>query len=239
MRSCTNPARTFLILFMVCLTAQGEIRKWTSTAGTTIDAEFVQEKLGTVYLKTADGAIKKIPTTKLIKDDRLLVAKLNSPFTNKARATAEEDPEAPKAIYELFGKELRNSRKEKLPVDALAGKTIGIFFSAHWCPPCKAFTPKLVEFHNEMTRQNKPFQIVFVSADHDKSSMYNYMKELDMPWLALPFADDHGLELKQKYNVAGIPKLVIINEKAELITENGRRDVTNKGAEAFDSWRPN
>ena len=29
--------------------------------------------------------------------------------------------------------------------EALAGKTVVLYFSAHWCPPCKAFTPLLAK----------------------------------------------------------------------------------------------
>ena len=28
-------------------------------------------------------------------------------------------------------------------------KVIGLYFSAHWCPPCRAFTPKLVRAYTE------------------------------------------------------------------------------------------
>lgn len=226
------------LLTLTLLAAHAEIRKWTSTAGGTIKAEFVKLENNKVFLKTADGKIKQIPKAKLIKSDQLLVTKLSSPFYDpeKEKAAAEA-PKASPALYRLFGDELRNNRKKKVSTDLLAGKTVGIYFSAHWCPPCRAFTPELVKFHKELTRKGKPFEIVFVSSDHDKSSMYNYMKEMDMPWLALPFNDDHKKSLSQKYGITGIPTLVIINPDGELITKNGRGNVTQKGADAFDGWK--
>jgi nucleoredoxin len=140
-------------------------------------------------------------------------------------------------MYELFGKELRTSQKKKVTVDTLAGKTIGIYFSAHWCPPCRAFTPELVKFHKELTEQGKPFEIIFVSSDHDKNAMYSYMKEMDMQWIALPFGDDHKPMLAKKYKVSGIPKLVIIDTNGDLITENGRGNVAQHGKDAFNQWK--
>jgi nucleoredoxin len=145
--------------------------------------------------------------------------------------------EAPKAITNLFGDELTDAKQEKVSVDQLSGKTIGIYFSAHWCPPCRTFTPRLVDFYNEMTKAGKPFQIVFVSSDKSESAMFNYMTETDMPWLALPFGDSHKAQLANKFNVTGIPKLVIIDAQGKLITENGRGDVSNKGSEAFNAWQ--
>jgi nucleoredoxin len=225
-----------LVLGQASLAAYSEMRTWTSTAGTTIEAEFVKIKFDTVYLKTADGATKKIPKSKLVRDDQVLAMELGNPFAKKNSEIVAETPKAPDAIYELFGKQLRNNGKKKVSVDALSDKTIGIYFSAHWCPPCRAFTPELVKFHKKMTQQGKPFEIVFVSSDRDKSAMYGYMKEMDMPWLALPFGDDHKKDLAKKFHVSGIPKLVIIDENGKLITENGRGDVSGKGAKAFDSW---
>jgi thiol-disulfide isomerase/thioredoxin len=225
------------LLVAVSATA-GEIRTWTSTAGTTIDAEFVKEKYGTAYLKTADGSVKQIRSADLSKADQDLIARLADPFAaKKAAAGAAVPPKASDAMYELFGDELRDARGKTVSVDALAGKTVGIYFSAHWCPPCKAFTPILVDFHKKMTQQGKPFEIVFVSSDRDKGAMDGYMKEMDMPWLALPFGDDHKPALSKKYKVSGIPKLVIIDAEGKLVTENGRGDVTKSGAKAFADWQ--
>lgn len=225
---------------LLAATAKAEIRTWMAKNGNTTHAEFVKEKFNTVHPKAAAGSIKQIKKANLSKQDQHLVDQLTDPFAAKKAASAAAEvakPTAPDALYDLFGDELRNSRKKKVSIDELAGKTIGIYFSAHWCPPCRAFTPVLVEFHQEMTRKEKPFEIVFVSSDREKSAMYSYMREMDMPWLALEFGDDHKGALASRYHVRGIPKLVIIDPNGNLITENGRDDVAQRGARAYNEWQ--
>lgn len=233
---------SFIALFLLAVSAAAvtnELQTWTSVAGTTMEARFVKKKSGLVYLETPDGNVKQIKLSNLSKQDRQRVNELTDPFAAKKAERAKAEAERPKAsegIKELFDKTLRNSEEDKVSVDTLGGKTIGIYFSAHWCPPCKAFTPKLVDFHNVMTDQGKPFEIVFVSWDKDSDSMYNYMNEMDMPWLALDFDSAQKKALKQMYEVKGIPMLVIINADGELITKNGRGDVSGSGTGAFDKW---
>ena len=66
------------------------------------------------------------------------------------------------------------------------GKTVGLYFSAHWCPPCRGFTPKLAEFYKKHHGEKK-FEIVFVSSDKNEHEFQEYYGQ--MPWLALPYAD--------------------------------------------------
>ena len=136
----------------------------------------------------------------------------------------------------LFGQELRNAQGEKVAVDTLDGKLVGIYFSAHWCPPCRAFTPKLVEFHKAVAGAGKPFEIVFVSSDKGEAAMMAYMKETAMPWLAVPFGSPKVQAIKQKFNVRGIPALIVVDAKGETVSTKARGDVTNSGAAAFDAW---
>ena len=65
----------------------------------------------------------------------------------------------------------------------LKGKYLGIYFSAHWCGPCRGFTPKLSEWYKkDLSKKN--FEIIFVSSDRDQGAFDGYLNE--MPWVALP-----------------------------------------------------
>ena len=64
-------------------------------------------------------------------------------------------------LEELFPGTLLDSDGKEVSKDSLAGKTVGIYFSAHWCPPCRSFTPNLVKFRD---KNKKDFEVVFVCA---------------------------------------------------------------------------
>ena len=82
---------------------------------------------------------------------------------------------------------------------------VGLYFSAHWCPPCRGFTPKLAETYTKIKEAgDKPFEIVFISSDKDQEQFDSYFAE--MPWLALPFEQrDLKAKLSKKFKVNGIP----------------------------------
>lgn len=214
------------------------VRTWTSTTGDKIDASYDKTLYGLIHLKKADGTILKIKKTALSAEDQKFVDGLADTAVTKALGFQKSEalPKAPDAIYELFGDKLRTAKNKSVSVDTLSEKVIGIYFSAHWCPPCRAFTPQLVKFYDKLQADKKPFEIVFVSSDQNKDAMYDYMKEMGMNWSALPFGDKHKDILAKKFNVSGIPKLVILNAKGELITENGRNYVNGEDTAIFDKW---
>ena len=113
---------------------------------------------------------------------------------------------------------------------------IGLYFSAHWCPPCRAFSPKLVEFRNQCRQSKLPFEVVFVSSDKDAKAMQGYMKDVKMQWPALPYGSKLETLVKQRFGVGGIPTLIILDYKGNLITRNGRNDVQKLGPMAYNQW---
>jgi len=145
-------------------------------------------------------------------------------------------PEKQDAFEQLFGTDLINAAGEKVSTDSLDGKIVGIYFSAHWCPPCRQFTPKLVETYNKLKAADKPFEIVFVSGDRSAKEMMGYMNSVKMPWLAVPFADPHKDNLSRIFNARSIPTLIILDAAGKMITRNGRGDVHTLGQKAYDKW---
>ncbi len=114
-----------------------------------------------------------------------------------------------------------------------------LYFSAHWCPPCRAFTPQLVDFYNNLKKTSTtPVEVVFVSCDRDERGFSEYFSH--MPWLAVPFpaSDDIG----EAFDVSGIPTLVVLNvgddvREATLITKDGRTKVARDPRGESFPWR--
>uniref|UniRef100_A0A8C6NDB5 Uncharacterized protein n=2 Tax=Melopsittacus undulatus TaxID=13146 RepID=A0A8C6NDB5_MELUD len=125
------------------------------------------------------------------------------------------------------------------PEEALQNKVVGLYFSAGWCSPCRDFTPILCDFYKELLegkRPPAPFEVVFISSDHSAEEMAGYMNAMHGDWLALPFHDPYKHDLKKKYNITAIPKLVIVKQTGEVITDKGRKQIRDKGLSCFRNW---
>jgi len=137
------------------------------------------------------------------------------------------------AIEQLINGPILNSDAEVVDKQILAGKKLGFYFGAQWCFYCKGFTPDLVNFRNT-NKEN--FEIIFVSSDYNSNSQFTYMKEYNMDFYTMELNSDAANALSQKYEISGIPALIIVSNSGELITKDGRVDVTYFPNEAMDKW---
>ena len=81
---------------------------------------------------------------------------------------AEKSSEAGSGLEKLFPGSLLDSNGKKVSNSVLSGKTVGIYFSAHWCPPCRSFTPNLVKF---LDKNKKNFEVVFVNSGTNRTNI--------------------------------------------------------------------
>ena len=99
-------------------------------------------------------------------------------------------------------------------------KLIAYYFSAHWCPPCRKFTPQLVQYYNRVSPEHPEFEVVFYSFDKSAAEMEQYMRETNMPWPAIDY--DKRNEKKELLASAGngIPALVLVEAGGKLISSS-------------------
>jgi nucleoredoxin len=128
---------------------------------------------------------------------------------------------------ELLGDELLTKSGVKPTDEVLAGKkVVGLYFSAHWCPPCRAFTPFLSAVYDDMVEDHADVELIFVSSDREVEGYNEYYTQ--MPFQALPYEKrDLKAELFAKYGLSTIPALVFLNEQGEVITKDGRSMVND------------
>lgn len=94
-----------------------------------------------------------------------------------------------------------------------------LYFSAHWCPPCRAFTPQLVNFYNQ-NKKSDNFEVILISADKSPDAMLQYMTEMSMPWPALSYESPLKAKLSDELGVNGIPCLVMFNNNGQVVSSS-------------------
>ena len=228
---------SLVLLFSSALSA--EMRTWTSSTGSKIEAELIEYSDRVVVLRSADGRRISLPINKLAPADQVMVTKWKADNSNSTTGSATASRKEPAkaqlkpGLAEMLPEQLLDSSGKKISRNELAGKTVGFYFSAHWCPPCRAFTPSLVKFRDS---NKKDFEVVFVSSDKSPDAQMGYMKETNMKWYTLPHRSSEGNALSQKFGVRGIPALIIVSPDGETITKNGRGDVSSNASGALAAW---
>lgn len=199
----------------------------------------LQKKLGNLY------KVNQIPSfiplnidTKLLAKDSVGLIKDYGPdafpFTKKRQEELKAFDEAKRQegkLEHLFTNGI-DSKGEKICSSELVGKTIGLYFGANWCPPCRDFTTQLIEAYNDIAKnKDQEFEVVYVSTDRDVKEFELGLTK--MPWVAIPFNDKTRQDLCRIFEVKWIPTLIILGPNGKTITTNGRKLVSLYGAKGF------
>lgn len=180
--------------------------------------------------------VQGIPTIILVDSDGNLLNK-NGRGVISNDPKGEDFPWRQKSLSELLSnaKLLSKSGGESTGAD-LKGKVFAFYFSAHWCPPCRGFTPQLAEWYKNGLK-DKGLEIVFVSSDKSEDQFDEYFSE--QPWLALDYSDRKlKNELSELFGVEGIPSVVIIDSDGSVISKDGRGAIAGDPKGENFPWYP-
>ena len=94
--------------------------------------------------------------------------------------------------------------------DLRALDMVGIYVSAHWCPPCRTFTLQLAQLYKNIAAAGQKSGVLFVSGDRDEKSFRECARALhrhqivcvilsgryfhEMPWVALEYNGNDELK---------------------------------------------
>jgi nucleoredoxin len=126
--------------------------------------------------------------------------------------------EGERGFQDLFPGGLIDGEGNPVSLEVLEGKAVGVYFSAHWCAPCRRFTPKLVAYRDA---HRDDFEVVFVSGDRSEKKQFAYMKSAGMKWPAVRFQSRASKTLMERFVVEGFPTLVMVNAKGVPLTADG------------------
>jgi hypothetical protein len=141
------------------------------------------------------------------------------------------------SVSDLFGSQLYRADGRSVGVGVLDNTSIiGIYFADPGCPACTSFTPILVDTYNQLKNDGRSFEVVLVALGINNQSLFEYMEDSEMPWLAVLPQSGRGNALAQRYGIQWIPTLVIVDRATNTISLAGREEVTQDGAAAYDAW---
>jgi len=114
-------------------------------------------------------------------------------------------------VPELLGTELRDQKKQKL--SDFKGNVVLVDIWATWCGPCREMIPHEREMVKRLA--NKPFKLIGVSADTEKSKLTKFLESNSMPWIHWW---DEGKEnpLFETLKIEVFPTLYLIDAKGVI-----------------------
>uniref|UniRef100_A0A914DT54 Thioredoxin domain-containing protein n=1 Tax=Acrobeloides nanus TaxID=290746 RepID=A0A914DT54_9BILA len=121
----------------------------------------------------------------------------------------------------------------------LEGKIVALYFSAGWCPPCRAFTPKLKRFYDALKKAGKNFEVIFISRDREEEDLKEYFEDHHGEWTYLAFGNPKIQEFNEKYDVKSIPALKVIKPDGTVVVQDARTEIVDKGEDPlalFEEW---
>lgn len=107
------------------------------------------------------------------------------------------------------------------PAEVLkAKKYLLLYFAGQWAPPCRTFTPALVEFYNNARKVHDAFEIIFISRDPSEQAMLEHLQANQMPWPAVRHSVIGSLPALHKYSGPAIPYLMLLDEQENVICDS-------------------
>jgi len=159
--------------------AFADFKTFTSVdSAQTMEAKSIRTDGERVLLKSQTGQDSWFPVGSFSEADRNFIAGQTSASSAVATAANEvtEPPSKVKAALDpvLFDEKGKPTKIEGNP------KYFLLYYSASWCPPCRAFSLDVVKTHRSLKKKGNDVEFILVSADKTEEAAHDYLKDYKM-----------------------------------------------------------
>jgi thiol-disulfide isomerase/thioredoxin len=125
---------------------------------------------------------------------------------------------------------------EKVSLSSLRGNLVYIDVWATWCGPCKAEIPNLKKVETDY--HGKPIQFVSISVDElkDTNKWIAYVTDNNLKGVQLMADNAFHSTFIQEFNIAAIPRFILIDKEGKIISANAYRPSNKKLREELDKY---
>lgn len=194
-------------------------RTWSSKGSdSTVEATAIKLTDKAVNLRRIDNRKVVIVPLDKLGDEDLAWLEENKDFIGKS------DKELKSMALTKIGKDLKG--KTKGLVDGKwtkkeakrTAKYFIVYFSASWCPPCRAGAPHSVESYNSKVANLPGLEIVMCNWDNTEDAAKAWAEKENMPW---PMLVKTNIKAFEKVGPNGIPNLKLLDGDGNMIEEGG------------------
>ncbi|MDB4345789.1 thioredoxin-like domain-containing protein [bacterium] len=218
-----NYITSLIALLSITLMSSLSARTWTDSKGRSMEAELLKVEDSQAVFLMSSGMRTRFAVTDLSAADQKFieefVAEADAVSPNTQESAELKETKLTKWLNTRLvardGTSVKRFRESKLP----QADYIAFYYSASWCPPCKAFTPKLVDFYNKNRGKFENFELVYISSDSNEGAQEKYMVDYEMPWPAVKYGDAKD-KIVREYAGSGIPCLVVIDRNGNVIADS-------------------
>lgn len=210
----TMKSATLLIcLLLLGVQARAEFRVWKNADGKSAELKLLEvveqdgQKVGKFKLR--NGRQVELKMSELSGPDATALADWKPPVDEFVPSSV-FDQSLDGNLVKLDGKKLKPFKDFKKP-----SKYYLFYYTASWCPPCRAFTPTLVDWYHK--NKNDSFELVLITSDRDEGAMEGYAKDKKMPWPQLELKKVRNFRGDHLHGVRGIPSLIVCELDGKML----------------------